>query len=274
MVFYALEKAKKEGKIQKDTVVIEGSSGNTGTSVAAYCAVNNLKCIIVMSKKVSNEKVNSVKAFGAEVVLTEVTQSPDDENSYYNVVARIVKETKNSFHLNQYHNEINIEAHYNTTAKELYNQIKNSDKKIDAIFIGAGTCGTILGIAKYFKEQKSNIKIIGVESNSNVLTNYIKNNKIISPTSTRIEGINFEFITDFVKKEFQNIDDITSIDDIQAFEMCRYLTKTNAVFAGGSSGAVVAATINYLNKHNLNWNVITIMPDSGIKYLSKIYNES
>lgn len=271
IVKFILNRAKKEGAINGSSTIIEATSGNTGASVAAYAAANGIKSVLVISDKMSQDKINTIRAFGADVVVVPANVPADDPNSYYEVAKRLAKETPNSFYINQYHNLDNTNAHYHSTGKEIYRQIK--DRDIKAVFIGIGTSGTISGIGKYLKEKKSGIKIIGVDTEGSILEQYFRTDNI--PVDDikmyAVEGIGEDMVPNNFDKNV--IDDIIKVNDTESFEAARRIARENGIFAGGSSGSAVAAIEKYTRLHNLQWNVLTIFPDHGSRYLSKFYSD-
>jgi len=271
IVKFILDKARREGLLNDSSTIVEASSGNTGIAVAAYAAANGLKAVIVISNKMSKDKIETIRAFGAQVVVVEANVAADDANSYYEIAKRIARETPNSFYINQYHNEDNRAAHYHLTGREIYQQIKESGQKIDAVFIGIGTSGTISGVGKYLKEQNSEIKIIGVDTYGSILEHYFRSGEIANDAKMyAVEGIG----EDMIPGNFDSglIDDIIKTGDLESFEAARRLAFQDGIFAGGSSGAAIAAIEKYVKLHNLQWNVLTIFPDSGSRYLSKFHS--
>jgi cystathionine beta-synthase len=273
IVGYILEKARREGFLNDDTTIVEATSGNTGIAVATYAAAKGLKSILVISDKMSNDKIDTIRALGSKVIVVSANVAADDPNSYYEVAKRIAKETKNSFYINQYHNVDNSEAHYKITAPELYKQLAENKINLDAIFIGIGTAGTISGIGRFFKEKKSPIKIIGVDTEGSILEHHFRTGEISNDARLyAVEGIGEDMIPQNLNWKF--IDDVIKVDDLESFEMARNLARQDGIFAGGSSGSAVAAAVKYCKKHNLkNWQSLVMMPDHASRYISKIYSD-
>ncbi len=272
IVKFILDKAKKDGLIKQNSTIVEASSGNTGIAVASYAAANGLKAIIVISNKMSQDKIETIRAFGAKVIVVEANVAADDVNSYYQVAKRIAGETADSFYINQYHNLDNSLAHYHLTGAEIYQQIKASGKKFAAIFIGIGTSGTISGVAKYVKERDPSIKIVGVDTYGSILEHYFKTGEIANDAKIyAVEGIGEDMIPENFDKTV--IDDIIKTNDLESFEAARRLAFNDGIFAGGSSGAAIAGVEKYSALHGLKGNVLTILPDSGARYLSKFHSQ-
>ncbi|MBI2673549.1 pyridoxal-phosphate dependent enzyme, partial [Candidatus Woesearchaeota archaeon] len=227
------------------------------------------KCICVMPDKMSDEKIKLLEAYGAKVVITPTAVEPDDPRSYYSVSKRIAKETPNSFYANQYHNEINPLAHYKTTGPEIWEQ---TNGKVGLLVAGMGTGGTISGTGKFLKEQNNLIKVIGVDPIGSILYEQFKSGKAASrPKTYKIEGIGEDFLPTTL--DFNILDDIVQVSDKESFCITRRLCREEGIFAGGSSGSAVAGTLKYLKENNLeNKLAVVILPDSGSRYLSKIFN--
>jgi len=264
MALFIINEAEKKGLI-KD-LIVENSSGNTGAAIAMISAVKGYKTIITIPDKMSFEKINLMKAYGAEVIITPTDVPYDSEKSYYSVAKKIAKE-KGAFYPDQYNNPDNIKCHYLTTGPEIWEQM---DGKIDFLVAGIGTGGTISGIGKYFKEKNKEIKIIGVDPEGSVFYNYFKDGKIVTPHVYKVEGIGEDYLVKAV--DFSVIDDIIQVNDKESFLMARRLAREEGIFAGGSSGAAMVASLK-ISKENPHKNIIVIFPDSGYRYLSKIYND-
>lgn len=264
MALFIINEAEKKGLI-KDFIV-ENSSGNTGAAIAMIAAVKGYKTIITIPDKMSTEKINLMKAFGAEVVVTPTDVPYDSSESYYSVARKIATE-KGAFYPDQYNNPDNIKCHYLTTGPEIWEQM---DGKIDFLVAGIGTGGTISGIGKYLKEKNDKIKIIGVDPEGSIFYNYFKEGKIITPHVYKVEGIGEDYLVKAV--DFSVIDDIIQVNDRESFLMARRLAKEEGIFAGGSSGAAMVAALK-IAEGNPGKNIVVIFPDNGYRYLSKIFND-
>ena len=241
-------------KINKDTLIIEPTSGNTGIGLAMICAYFNLKCHIYMPSNSSIERVKMMEAYGAKVILTDASLGM---KGAIEAAFKEYKENKNSFVPSQFDNYANSKSHYFTTAKEILSDL---DNKVDVLVAGIGTGGTISGISSYFKDNNINAYIIGVEpSSSPLLTkNYTGAHKI--------QGIGANFVPKILKLD--NINEIFDITDEEAYKGCNILAKEEGIFAGISSGAVLSAALKLDNDKFRNKNVVIILPDNGERYLS------
>jgi cystathionine beta-synthase len=231
-------------------------------------AVKGYKCIITMPDKMSDEKKNLMKAFGAEVIVTPTDVPADSPESYYSVARRIAKETPNSFYPDQYNNPKNIDAHYETTGPEIWEQ---TNGKIDIFVSGIGTGGTLSGVGRFLKKQNPEIKIIAVDPIGSVFYDYFRTGKLPEPHVYKVEGIGEDYLVQAV--DFSVIDDMIQVNDKNSFIMARRLTREEGIFAGGSSGSAVWAALQVAKQLEEPKNIVVILPDSGTRYLSKIFND-
>ncbi len=268
MAVHIIEKARKEGNLSDTATIIENTSGNTGAAVAMVSAARGYRATFTMPDKMSTEKVNSLKAYGAKVVVTPTNVPADSPDSYYETAKRLVRETPGAFYLNQYHNEDNIEAHYNSTGPEIWRQ---TEGQIDVLLGGVGTGGTMSGSGKYLKEQNPSIKVVGIDPEGSVFLDYFKSGEVIEPRAYKVEGIGEDMITGAM--DFSVFDDMVRVDDRESFQMARRLTTEEGIFAGGSAGAALAGAMKWLEANPGYECPVVILPDSGVKYLSKIYND-
>ncbi len=265
---YMVEKAVKKGLLKPGGTIVECTSGNTGIGLAMYAAVKGFKSIFTIPDKMSQEKINLLKAFGAEVIVCPTNVPPDSPESYYEVAKRIVKETPNSYLVNQYHNEDNVEAHYMTTGPEIWEQ---TGGKIDYLVAGAGTGGTISGVGKFLKEKNPEIKVIAVDPVGSVYHDWLKYGKLTEPKIYMVEGIGEDMLCKTM--HFEVIDDIVQVSDAEAFFMARRLAREEGILAGGSSGAAVYAALEISKNLPRDKVVVVILPDTGRNYISKIFND-
>ena len=267
---YIIEQAERRGEIQPGGTIVEATSGNTGVGLALIAAIKGYKTIFVMPDKMSEEKRQNLRAMGAKVVITPTGVAPDSPQSHYSVAARIVRDTPNSFYSNQYHNLINRETHYKQTGPEIWEQTDGG--KFDAIVVGMGTCGTITGIGKFFKEKNPKIKIVGVDPKGSILKDLFETGKHGPSASYKIEGIGEDMVP--ANLDFSVIDEIVRIEDKESLLMTRSLLAKEGIFAGTSSGAAIVGALRYMSQTQNPGKVIAILPDSGNRYLSKVYNDA
>lgn len=264
--------AEKSGKLKKGYTIIEATgSGNTGIGLAMIAAVRGYNTIFTMPDKNSQEKINILKAYGAEVIICPTNVPADDPRSYYEVAKRLAAEIPNSFLANQYNNPSNPRAHYSYTGPEIWEQ---TDGEIDYFVAGMGTGGTISGISNYLKEKNEKVQVIGVDPVGSLYHEYFKTKTVKSqPKSYKIEGIGEDFIPNTM--DFSNIDDVVQVTDKESYLMARKLAKEEGMLVGSSSGAAVVGALKYIKANNVQKgkNVVILLPDSGRNYLSKIFND-
>ena len=272
IALYIIEEAERRGVLKPGNTIIETTSGNTGFSIAMVSIIKGYECVLAVSSKSSQDKIDMLKAMGAKVFICPANVSADDPRSYYNVAKRVHNEIKGSIYINQYFNSLNLEAHYKTTGPEIWNQ---TDGKITHLIACSGTGGTISGIAKYLKEKNSNIKIIGVDAHGSVLKKYHETGEFdeneIFPY--RIEGLGKNLIPSVT--DFNIIDKYIKVNDEESAHSAREIVKVEGIFVGYTSGAAFQA-IKQLNKSGefkKDDKIVIIFPDHGSKYLSKIYSD-
>ncbi len=269
--WWMIEDAERKGLIKPGGTLVEGTSGNTGVGLALAAAIKGYKCIFVLPDKMSNEKIQNLRAFGAKVVVTPTAVEFDDPRSYYQVSRRLARETPNSIYLNQYDNLSNREAHYNSTGPEILEQMPD----IDYFIAGIGTGGTICGVGRYLKEKKPSTQIIAVDPVGSIVHEYFKTGKFLTrPKTYKIEGIGEDFIPK--NYDLSLIDDIVQVEDKESFLMTRDLLHKEGLYCGISSGSAVVGAIKYLRAQGdkiKGKNVVIIICDSGSRYMSKVFNE-
>ena len=253
--------AEKKGLLKPGHTIIEATAGNTGAGLALVAASRGYKCLFVLPDKMSNEKINLLKAYGAEVVITPTSVPPDSPLSYNSVADRLAKEIPNAFRPGQFTNMKNPEAHYLTTGPEIWEDLEG---KIDVFVAGVGTGGTISGTGKYLKEKKPGIKVIGADPEGSILSGD-------TPKSYKVEGIGEDFYP--VTYDRNIVDHWERVSDAESFHTARRLAREEGLLVGGSSGTAMAAALKYAQKLNSWENVVVFLPDTGRNYLSKIYSD-
>lgn len=271
MAVKMVEDAEKTGKLKPGGTIIEGTSGNTGMGLALTAIAKGYKCIFTITDKQSKEKIDILRALGAEVVVCPTNVAPTDPRSYYCTAARLNKEIPNSFYPNQYDNLSNTVAHYETTGPEIW---KDTEGKITHYVAGVGTGGTMCGVAKFLKEKNSKIKTIGVDTYGSVFKKYketgVFDENEIYPYGT--EGIGEDILPKNV--DFDVIDQFIKVTDKDAAIMTRRLAREEGLFVGWSCGSAVHGGLEYAKEHLKEGDVmVIILPDHGTRYLGKIYND-
>ena len=270
MALKMVEVAEREGKLKPGSTIIECTSGNTGMGLALAAIVKGYKCIFTTTDKQSKEKIDILKAVGAEVIVCPTNVEPEDPRSYYSVARRLAREIPNSFHSNQYDNLANRLAHYESTGPELWEQ---TDGKITHLVCTAGTGGTVTGTAMYLKEKNPNIKIWAIDVYGSLLTKYFKTGKIdmneVHPYIS--EG----FGEDFVPENFDmsKIDHFEQVTDKDGAIMARRIAKEEGLFCGYSAGSCFQGLLQLKNKLKKDDLVVCIFHDHGTRYIGKIYND-
>lgn len=271
MAIKMVEDAEKAGLLKPGGTLIEGTSGNTGMGLALAAVTKGYKCIFTMADKQSKEKIDILRAVGAEVVVCPTNVTPEDPRSYYSVARRLNKEIPNSFYPNQYDNLSNTQAHYETTGPEIW---KDTDGRITHYAAGVGTGGSMCGTAKYLKEQNPAILTVGLDTYGSVFKKYketgIFDEKEIYPYLT--EGIGEDILPKNV--DFSLIDHFIKVTDKDAAVMTRRLAREEGLFVGWSCGSAVHGALEYAKEHLKEGDVLVIiLPDHGTRYLGKVYND-
>jgi cystathionine beta-synthase len=272
IALYIIEEAEKKGILSPGDTIIETTSGNTGFSLAMVSIIKGYNCILAVSSKSSKDKIDMLRSLGAKVYVCPAHVSADDERSYYNVAKRLHEETKGSVYINQYFNQLNIDAHYNSTGPEIWEQTKG---QITHLIACSGTGGTISGTAKFLKEQNPNIRILGVDAFGSVLKKYHEtrefDNKEIYPY--RIEGLGKNLIPSAT--DFDIIDKFMKVTDEESAHSAREITRKEGLFVGYTSGAVMQAIKQYAEEGEFtkDSNIVAIFPDHGSRYMSKVFSD-
>ncbi len=257
-----IAEAERHGWLQPGGTIIEATAGNTGVGLAMVAAVKGYRCIFVLPDKMSREKVQLLKAYGAEVVITPTNVPPDSPESYNGVADRLAREIPGAWRPNQFTNLANPEIHYRTTGPEIWEQ---TEGKLTVFVVGVGTGGTLSGVARYLKERNPDIKIIGADPEGSVLSGG-------SPKAWKVEGIGEDFVPKTFNSQF--VDDWVRVSDAESFRMARELSRSEGILAGGSSGTNVAAALRYAQRLTADDFVVTMVCDTGRNYLSKFYDDS
>ncbi len=270
MAIKMIEDAEQSGLLKPGGTIIEGTSGNTGMGLAIAAVIKGYRCIFTTTDKQSKEKVDALRAFGAEVIVCPTNVDPQDPRSYYSVSSRLQNEIPNAWKANQYDNPSNTQAHYETTGPEIWAQ---TEGKITHLVVGVGTGGTISGTAKYLREQNPNIKIWGIDTYGSIFKKYketgIFDKNEIYPYIT--EGIGEDFLPQNV--DFDVIDLFEKVSDKDAALMTRELARKEGIFAGNSAGAAVAGLLQLGRNLRDQDLVVVIFHDHGSRYMGKMYNE-
>ena len=270
MAVKMVEDAEKSGVLKPGGTIIEGTSGNTGMGLAIAAVIKGYKCIFTTTDKQSKEKVDALRAFGAEVIVCPTNVEPEDPSSYYSVSSRLIAEVPNSWKPNQYDNLSNSQAHYEQTGPEIWEQTEGT---ITHLVVGVGTGGTICGTGRYLKEKNPNIKILGIDTYGSVFKKYketgIFDKSEIYPYIT--EGIGEDFLPKNV--DFSIIDHFEKVTDKDAAVMTRRIPREEGIFAGNSAGSAMAGLLQMKNMFKEGDVVVIIFHDHGTRYLGKMFND-
>ena len=269
--YWLIEDAERSGKLQPGGIIIEGTSGNTGVGLAIAAAIKGYKTVFVLPDKMSEEKIRNLRAFGAKVVVTPTAVEPEDPKSYYSVSRRLAKDTPNSLYIDQYNNLANRDCHYEKTGPEILAQFPD----IDVLVAGIGTGGTICGNGRFFREHKPGVEIVAVDALGSIVYDKFKTGEDVPALTYKIEGIGEDFIPD--NYDFEVIDDMVQVKDKESFLMTRELLTQEGIYSGISSGAAVVGALHWIQAQGERMRgkkVLVILPDSGSRYLSKVYDDA
>ena len=264
-----VEAAVRAGRLKPGGTIVECTSGNTGVGLAMVAAIRGYHAVFCMPDKVSIEKVNLLKAYGAEVQLSPTAVAPESPESYYSVARRIARERPGAFLTDQYSNPANPEAHYQTTGPELWEQ---SGGQITHLVAGMGTGGTISGTGRFLKEKKASVQVVGADPVGSILKAYHETRKMTEPHTYKIEGVGEDFIP--AATDFEVIDRVVACNDRDGLNMARRLAREEAVFVGGSSGMAAWVAIQVALALGPDDLVVVLLPDTGERYLSKVHNDA
>jgi cystathionine beta-synthase len=269
MALRMIEDAEKAGLLQPGGTIIEGTSGNTGMGLAVAAIVKGYKCIFTTTDKQSQEKVDALRAFGAEVIVCPTDVDPEDPRSYYSVSSRLVRETPNAWKANQYDNPSNAQAHYESTGPEIWEQ---TEGRVDHLLVGVGTGGTLCGTGRYLKEKKPSVKVWGIDTYGSVFKKYketgIFDKNEIYPYVT--EGIGEDFLPQNV--DFDVVDHFEKVTDRDAAIFTREIVRQEGIWAGNSAGSAIAGLLQLKDRFREGETVVVIFHDHGTRYLGKMFN--
>jgi cystathionine beta-synthase len=256
-----LLEAEKAGLVKSGSVIVEATSGNTGTGLAMAAAIRGYRCILVMPDKMSKEKVDLLRAYGAEVVITPTNVATDSPESYYNTAERLVSDIPGAFMPNQWHNHANPDAHYESTGPEIWEQTGGA---ITHLVCGIGTGGTISGTARFLKEKNPKIHVVGADPEGSIYSGD-------TPKSYKVEGIGMSYLPETA--DMRVIDETQRVSDRESFLMARRIAREEGLFVGGSSGTAAVAAVRVAKTLPADTVLVVIFPDSGRGYMSKIFND-
>ncbi|MFI5404084.1 MAG: pyridoxal-phosphate dependent enzyme [Planctomycetota bacterium] len=265
---YMIEKAEAAGKLKPGGTVVESTSGNTGVGLALACAVKGYRLICTMPDKMSQEKINLLRGLGAKVVVTPTAVPHDDPRHYVQTAKRIARETPGAHYIDQFNNPDNPEAHYKNTGPEIFRQLGG---KLDVIVLSMGTGGTLTGAGRYLKEKIKGLKIVGADPEGSIYTSIVHHGKPGETHVYKVEGIGHDYVPGTCDPSL--LDDCISVSDRAAFQMARRLAREEGIFAGGSTGLNLVAALTVARKLPPEATVLTLVCDTGERYLSKQWND-
>lgn len=269
IVRHIIDDAERDGLLKPGGTIIENTSGNTGAAVAMIAAIRGYKAILTMPDKVSKEKQNALRAYGAEVIIAPTSAAPDSPEHYVNVAKRLAKETPNSFRINQYDNQKNPEAHYQSTAPEIWEQTQG---RMDYFVASGSTGGTVSGVGRFLKEHNPEIKVIMPDPIGSIYYPYFTTGKIPHGNcSYLLEGVGEDHMA--MAMNFAFVDEVLPVKDKEAFAIARLLARKEGILAGGSSGANVWGALEIAKRLTSPAVIVAMIPDGGVKYLSKQFDD-
>ena len=270
MALKMIEDAEKDGRLKPGGTIIEGTSGNTGMGLALVAIQKGYKCIFVTNSKQSKEKCDILRAVGAEVIVCPTDVKPTDPRSYYSTAKRLTQETENAWYVNQYDNLSNRQAHYESTAPEIWEQ---TEGKLTHFVAGAGTGGTVTGCGTFFKEKNPNIKVIGVDTYGSILKEIHETGEIhLDHAYTYVtEGIGEDILPE--NYDMSVIDHFEKVTDKDGAIYARKLAKEEGIFCGYSAGSAIAALIQMKDQFTKDDVIVVLLHDHGSRYVGKIYND-
>lgn len=265
---YMILKAERDGRIHPGDTIIENSSGNMAMSLALVAIQRGYHLKVVVRDTISKEKLGQLLAMGVEVIKADTSLPPSSPDSYNNLTPRLAKELANCYFPDQHNNRENNEAHYLSTGPEIWEQMEG---RIDYLVAGMGTGGTVGGVGRYLKEKDPRIKVIAVDVEGSVYTEYFRSRRMVEPSPYLLEGLGDEFIVGCA--DFTVIDDVLQVSDREAIIHARRLAREEGLLAGGSSGAAIWAVLKVAAKLSESARIVTIFPDGASRYLSSIFND-
>ncbi len=262
-----IDEAENKGWLPPGGTIVEGTSGNTGMGLALVAVVRGYKAIFTMTDKQSKEKIDLLKAMGADVIVCPTAVEPHDPRSYHSVVDKLAHDIANAYHPDQYHNPSNPEVHYRVTGPEIWD---DSEGRITHFVAGMGTGGTMTGIGRYLKEKNPGVRIIGADPVGSILFEFFHQGKVGKAETYKVEGIGEDFFPSAL--DFSVIDDMIQVPDKESFLWARRLARSEGIFAGGSAGTAMAAAVKVMPELKPGDFMVIFIPDTGLRYLSKVYN--
>ncbi|MBI4249732.1 MAG: pyridoxal-phosphate dependent enzyme [Elusimicrobia bacterium] len=263
-----IAEAEQQGLLKPGGTIIEGTSGNTGIGLALVAALKGYKIIFTITDKQSREKINFLKALGAEVIVCPTAVAPEDPRSYYSIAKKLAKEIPGAYYPNQYENPENPMAHYLTTGPEIW---EDTEGEVTHFVAGMGTGGTLSGAGRFLKEKNPQVKVVGVDPLGSIYYDYFHHKKIIEAKTYVIEGIGEDILPSTM--QFEVVDDVLRVTDRESFLATRRLANWEGIFTGGSGGSAIAGGLRLAESLSEKDFVVILLPDTGMRYLSKIYND-
>lgn len=269
IALYMIKAAEESGQLKPGGTLVEGTAGNTGLALAQLAWLRGYKLIVVMPDKMSKEKMDHLRAMGAQVVVTRSDVHKGHPEYYQDMAERIAKETPNGFYINQFANQANIQAHEETTGPEIWRQ---TNHQVDAVVAGVGTGGHLTGVGRFLKSVSPTTKIILADPKGSTLAHYVKTGQLLEKDSAWfVEGIGQDYVPKYC--DLSLVDETFTVSDAEAFAAARELVKKESIFAGSSTGVVLHAALQYCRMQKKPQRVVTFVYDSGNKYLSKMYSD-